>query len=375
MSISADSDGGEQLTDNERAIIQYWDSHAHAYGMIAQIRMNMPNKLKQIFEQIAPGNRSLRVADMGSGIGYSAVTLAEMGHDVTAVDLGRRITDEAENIAESKGVKIRFVISNLYHTGLKKGSFDIVSAVDTLCLLDDPGKAVTEWVSLLRPGGRLVIVDGNYFITKIEEYNKRRAYFKMKYGKSEHERDLGNGSIDYPALEGLCRDLYASRVRRPGWELWFLQGLGMNEIEIETLDEETFYDISKNGKMLFPVKYALSARKPFFSENSVLNDTDSDVDLIKKMTTDSNNDDVAAVMSALSKKERVKIIRCLEMSSLTVSELMLITGLRENLLSYHLKVLKEANLVESEKNGREITYMLTDRKSAASILNIAETMR
>lgn len=91
-----------------------------------------------------PGNRSLRLADMGSGIGYSAVTLAEMGHDVTAVDLSRRITDEAENIAESKGVNIKFVISNLYHTGLKKGSFDIVSAVDTLYLLDDPGKAVIE---------------------------------------------------------------------------------------------------------------------------------------------------------------------------------------------------------------------------------------
>lgn len=44
----------------------------------------------------------------------------------------------------------------------------------------------------------------------------------------------------------------------------------------------------------------------------------------------------------------------------------------KNLMSTHLKVLREAGLVASEKNGREVTYRVTPaiaRETAATMLN------
>lgn len=45
-------------------------------------------------------------------------------------------------------------------------------------------------------------------------------------------------------------------------------------------------------------------------------------------------------------------------------------GIEKNLMSVHLRILKEADLVSAEKNGREVTYRVTPAaaREAAEIL-------
>lgn len=45
-------------------------------------------------------------------------------------------------------------------------------------------------------------------------------------------------------------------------------------------------------------------------------------------------------------------------------------GIEKNLMSVHLRILKEADLVSAEKNGREVTYRVTPTaaREAAEIL-------
>ena len=72
--------------------------------------------------------------------------------------------------------------------------YDVVVAKDVLFTLHDPGRAVSEWISLLKPGRKLLIMDGNYFYdTVLDEYRKRRDYFQTKYGKEEVEVLAGQG--------------------------------------------------------------------------------------------------------------------------------------------------------------------------------------
>lgn len=65
------------------------------------------------------------------------------------------------------------------------------------------------------------------------------------------------------------------------------------------------------------------------------------------------------VMKAISDPNRVKIIKMLAMRELCVCEITSILGLAQPTVSKHLKVLEQAGMVESWKDGSWVNYRLT----------------
>jgi len=59
---------------------------------------------------------------------------------------------------------------------------------------------------------------------------------------------------------------------------------------------------------------------------------------------------------ALSDPARLAILRALSSGSRCVCELGPRLGLAQNLLSYHLRILREADLVRGRRTGRRIEY-------------------
>jgi ArsR family transcriptional regulator len=68
------------------------------------------------------------------------------------------------------------------------------------------------------------------------------------------------------------------------------------------------------------------------------------------------------VMKALSDPNRVKVAKMLEVRSLCVCEITAILGLAQPTVSRHLKVLEEAGLVESWKEGAWVNYRLPEER-------------
>jgi ArsR family transcriptional regulator len=64
------------------------------------------------------------------------------------------------------------------------------------------------------------------------------------------------------------------------------------------------------------------------------------------------------VMKALSDPNRVKVVKMLGIRPLCVCEITAILGLAQPTVSKHLKVLEEAGLVESWKEGSWVNYRL-----------------
>ena len=64
------------------------------------------------------------------------------------------------------------------------------------------------------------------------------------------------------------------------------------------------------------------------------------------------------VIKALSDPSRVKIVNALEVRELCVCELREVIGLAQPTVSKHLKVLEEAGLVVSRKEGQWVYYRL-----------------
>ncbi len=66
------------------------------------------------------------------------------------------------------------------------------------------------------------------------------------------------------------------------------------------------------------------------------------------------------VMKALSDPNRVKIVKMLQHKTMCVCEMREALGIAQPSVSKHLKILEDADLVASKKDGQWVDYYLTD---------------
>lgn len=71
-------------------------------------------------------------------------------------------------------------------------------------------------------------------------------------------------------------------------------------------------------------------------------------------------DSWAPVLRGMANPDRLLIVLWLEDTSSTVRELEAVTGLRQSLVSYHLKALRDAGLVTATADGRANRYRLAN---------------
>ncbi len=115
---------------------------------------------KLLLPLMPPG--SAEVVDLGCGTGSLSVLLAEAGHHVRGVDLAARMVSAATAKARAAGVAAEFVQGDAAEPPYAPASADVVLARHVLWALPDPASALRAWVRLLRPGGRLVLVEGHW---------------------------------------------------------------------------------------------------------------------------------------------------------------------------------------------------------------------
>lgn len=69
-------------------------------------------------------------------------------------------------------------------------------------------------------------------------------------------------------------------------------------------------------------------------------------------------------LSCFANITRLKILLCLAKSEKNVSDLIKNCHLSQSAVSQHLERLRTAELVQTRKDGKEVYYSLTDKKSA-----------
>ena len=102
-----------------------------------------------------------RILDLGCGTGSLAVLLAGAGHEVSGVDSSGRMLSLARAKAASAGVPLHLVRGDAADPPFAPASADVLCR-HVLWALPDRDAVVARWVRLLRPGGRLVLVEGNW---------------------------------------------------------------------------------------------------------------------------------------------------------------------------------------------------------------------
>jgi ubiquinone/menaquinone biosynthesis C-methylase UbiE len=122
-----------------------------ALGSITENR-----ELEVVFDLAGPLS-GCRLLDAGCGDGVYAVQAARRGAHVTGVDISDAMLVAAKRRADDGGVSVDFRIGDVQALPFNDGTFDIVVAVTTLCLVPHATAAMTELARAVAPGGRLVV--------------------------------------------------------------------------------------------------------------------------------------------------------------------------------------------------------------------------
>ncbi len=101
-----------------------------------------------------------QVIEFGCGLGYNLRALAQQLPDceLVGVDLSPHHLKSARGDSASFE-NLSFVEANYQQLDFAENSFDAVLAVETLCQTGDQQLAIAEAYRILRPGGRLMVID------------------------------------------------------------------------------------------------------------------------------------------------------------------------------------------------------------------------
>lgn len=100
------------------------------------------------------------VLDVATGGGHTALAVAERGAVVIALDLTAAMVRAAREHARRRGADgVLWLQADGAHLPLRSAVFDLVTCRVALHHFPDPAAALVEWARVLKPGGRLGLVD------------------------------------------------------------------------------------------------------------------------------------------------------------------------------------------------------------------------
>jgi SAM-dependent methyltransferase len=211
-----------------------------------------------------PGDRLL---DAGSGAGEEARELAGMvGPDgeVTAMDFSSAVIDVAAS--RHDGSPVRYVVGDITAMDFPDASFDAVRSERVLQHLDDPDAAVAELLRVLRPGGRIALVDTDWESLLGDGYpqemfddleRRARAAGLLRVGQSSSGRRLRGRLVRAGARDVVATpvtmamtDLPTAGVVNPAFSPEALRAVGFLPDEVVTPWVDAISSAEARGEFL-----------------------------------------------------------------------------------------------------------------------------
>ncbi|QXJ21295.1 class I SAM-dependent methyltransferase [Actinomadura graeca] len=156
------------MTDESAAINRAnWDVWAAAHGQDAyydgEALLAGADSLTDVEDAAVGDVTGLDVLHVQCHLGFDSISLARRGARVTGADFSPVALEKARDLARRCGVDVRFVEADA--TALPPalhGRFDLAYAtIGILCWIADAGAWMRSVAATLRPGGRLVLIDGH----------------------------------------------------------------------------------------------------------------------------------------------------------------------------------------------------------------------
>jgi 2-polyprenyl-3-methyl-5-hydroxy-6-metoxy-1,4-benzoquinol methylase len=237
----------DDVTD---AIRHHWDARAVTFDSELGHGLHNAEQRQAWLELLArlAGPGPQRVLDVGCGTGFLALMFAELGHTVTGIDLAPRMLEVAGDKARQDNLSIEFRLENADALTDADGTYDLVVARHVIWTLPDPASGVADWLRVLRPGGRLALIEG-----------------KWAYNEALARRHAQPVRRTLSAIVDAALSIISSTTGRKRWKLYqrkyrrieaqlpfsggppaevlveFLQSHGMHDVTLEPLMSEALW--------------------------------------------------------------------------------------------------------------------------------------
>jgi ubiquinone/menaquinone biosynthesis C-methylase UbiE len=93
-------------------------------------------------------------------------------------------------------------LGDIYNLALPRNAFDVVAIHQVLHYLDDPERAIGEAARVLRPGGRLLVVD--FAPHELEFLRERHAHRRLGFGHEPMAQWVAAAGLDLEKVVDLA---------------------------------------------------------------------------------------------------------------------------------------------------------------------------
>lgn len=190
------------------------------------------------------GDERLEILDVGTGTGIIALLLAELGHRVTGVDIAEQMVYQAREKAKNLNLTADFRVGDAEELPFEDSSFEVIINRHVVWSLPKPEKAMAEWKRVLRPGGKLIIIDSNWSGTMPLRKKVWRFFAQLLILLTERRNPwVGR---EHREME---KYLPMRQKKRPEADIEILRGLGFR-VEVMKIDIprwDTFFGYLKYG--------------------------------------------------------------------------------------------------------------------------------
>ncbi len=149
--------------DVAASVTAYWDGRAPAFDGVAS-HVARFDEWRRVLEAAFEADGPKDVVDLGTGTGACALVAASLGHRVRGYDGSHGMLAAARAAAAGLGLDIVFEAALIDDVSVPDASADIVTLRNVLWTLADPAAALAKARRILRPGGRIVVSDGQWSV-------------------------------------------------------------------------------------------------------------------------------------------------------------------------------------------------------------------
>ena len=202
--FQADQEQLDLVREKRRRNAQsYFDVHASHWDEIRALHVD-PDQVEQaLLAQVPRGEFGVHL-DIGTGTGRILTLLAPRVRQSVGIDNSRAMLAIARDAAISAGYRgVSLRLADMYNLPMPAGSVDLVTIHLVLHYADAPERAIAEAARVLRPGGRLIIID--FAPHQIEELRAKHAHRRLGFTEDEVRlwlSDHGLGACRATNLEG-----------------------------------------------------------------------------------------------------------------------------------------------------------------------------
>jgi ArsR family transcriptional regulator len=200
----------------EEAAKSYFEQVAPQWDRLRSLYVSESAVEAALEKAVGPGPFE-RVVDLGTGSGRMLTLFGKKAKMSVGLDLSQNMLNIARaNVARAGIDKVELRHGDVFATRLPDMTADLVVVHQVLHYLTDPAAAVAEAARLVRPGGRLLIVD--FAPHALEQMREEHQHRRLGFDDAEMRRWLAAGGLEAapatvlpPDREGLTVCIWTGR--------------------------------------------------------------------------------------------------------------------------------------------------------------------